>query len=133
MSAEAQFRLVEVMLDEQVSALLPNLREVTIRDLSARNYHYKNQFLSWSYQFVRDTKIDAEVERISVFLTYIEPFEGEGGLSCLVRAEVFQQAQVSRVDRKRRYVVSIEQVRSHGLESLLKDAFAQGAALLLDA
>lgn len=130
--AEMRFRDVEALLDQKLSEarLRAVLSGVAMRDLSARHYHYKNQALSWSWQFVREKAIDGEIERISIFLTYIEPRGDSDALTVLVRSEVFRQGQISRIDRKHESSVTTDHVKAVGLEPLLKDAFEQGRKLL---
>lgn len=44
--AVARFRHVERALDERLTSLREKFAHVVVRDLSARNYHYKNQGLT---------------------------------------------------------------------------------------
>lgn len=132
-AAETRFREIESLLDRQLLAL----RSATafggtlVRDLSARGYHYKNQVLAWSHQFVRDTPRDGEIERVSVFLTYIEPHREGDDLMVVVRSEIFSQGCISRIDRRREYATPMEKVRTDGFGPILETAFAQGAELLV--
>lgn len=132
--AEAQFRDVEVLLDHKLSEFRRSTASsgLTINDLSARNYHYKNQVLSWSWQFVREIPVDGEIKRISLFLTYMEPLGKSDKMTILVRSEVFQQGQISRIDRKQERCLSIEQIENAGLEPVLKNAFERGHKLLVE-
>jgi hypothetical protein len=129
---ENKFREVEGWLDAQFAALQARLdaEGIVARDCSSRHYHYKNQILTWSFSFVRDAEMNGETERVTVLLTYSEPLRDEGELTVLIRAEVFQRAQISRIDLRHEYVVELEQVRRNGLQALVMESFVQGAELL---
>jgi len=133
MSAEARFREVESLLDQKLSEVRGNLISsgVAMYDLSARTYHYKNQFLSWSWKLVRETIADGETERFSVFLTYMEPLPDRDGLDVLVRSEVFHQGQISRIDCKLEYRLPVSQVEKDGVETIIAEAFERGRSQLL--
>ena len=130
--AELRFKKIETLLDHQLAGVrsTPTLSGVEVHDWSARKYHYKNQFLTWSYQFVRDNLIDGEFERISISLTYMEPLGDDDALAVIIRSEVFQQGQISRVDRKHEYRVGMDEVEASGLEPILRNGFAHGKKLL---
>jgi hypothetical protein len=128
--AEARFREVEALLDAHLAALTNALAEVQMRDDCARTYHYKNQVLTWCYQFVRDVPADGEVERISVWLTYREPFADRDALEVLVCSEIFQQGKISRVNRRQESQWPIASVKAVGLAAIVTRSFEIGAALL---
>jgi hypothetical protein len=130
--SEARFRQVERVLDKHLSSLRSNTPDIVVRDLSARTYHYKNQVLTWSHHLVRDREDNGETKRISVLLTYSEPIAGEDDLAIRVRAEIFQQGQLSRIDRRHDYLTPIAYIEQAGLEDLARSAFEQGAELLID-
>src|SRR5258706_12576919 len=131
-AAELRFRKIETLLDHQLAVLrsTADLSGVEVHDWCARNYHYKNEVLTWSYQFVRDTLVDGEFERISVRLSYMEPLADDDTLAVFLRRELFQQGQISRIDRKHEYRVAIDQGESAGLEPILKNGFTEGPKLL---
>jgi hypothetical protein len=130
MSPEARFREVEALLDGHLAALTNAFAGVRVRDDCARTYHYKNQVLSWCYQFVRDVPADGEIERISVWLTYREPFGDRDALEVLVCSEVFQQGQISRVVRRQESQWLIASVRAVGLAAIVTRGFEIGTTLL---
>lgn len=131
-STEARFRKIESLLDQQVSNLKSGgaLAGITSRDLSARNYHYKNQVLTWSWQFVRDIALSGETNRVSICLAYDEPLGRDDALTVSIRSEIFQPGQISRINRRHEYQVAIPEIEQTSLEPLLKRAFEEGTKLL---
>lgn len=129
-AAEARFRSVEISLDTELDRAISDTPEFSVRDLSERTYHYKNQVLTWSYQIVRDAPMNGETAWISIFLTYTEPLDDNDDLTVLVRSEIFGLGQLSRVDRKLEYREAIAGIKSSSLKAILDQAFARGADLL---
>lgn len=78
---------------------------------------------------MRGREVDGETRRVSVLLTYSEPLGDQDDLSILVRAEVFQQGQVSRVDRRQEERIPIAQIEQTGIVDLVERAFEIGAKL----
>lgn len=68
---EHQFRGAEHLLDELLRREQAILiaRGIVIVDESARTYHYKNDFLSWSHRFEIRRWRGSEVEKVWVVLS----------------------------------------------------------------
>jgi hypothetical protein len=86
--AEARFREVEAILDSKLEEYRKDKASpgILFQDQSARTYHYKNQFLSWSWRFIRDTPLDGETARVSVSIYYGEPFNGKDEVDIAVNS-----------------------------------------------
>jgi hypothetical protein len=132
--AEARFRKVEAVLNKKLEDYRHDKIStgVVFRDLSAPAYHYKNQFLSWRWTFVRDTQLDGETKRLSVSIGYCEPLDGKDKVEIAVRAEVFQPGQVSRIDRKDERSLAVEQLESDSFVTFIENGFARGQTLLAE-
>jgi hypothetical protein len=131
--AEARFREVEVALNKKLEAYRNSeiSTGVIFRDTGSPTYHYKNQFLSWSWTFVRNTPLDGETKRISVSISYGEPLDGKDIIEVAVRAEVFQQGQVSRIDRMDARCFGVEQFKSVSFATIIEMEFDRGQTLLM--
>lgn len=129
--AEARFREVEAILDSKLDEYRKDKAsaDVLFQDLSARTYHYKNQFLSWSWRIIRDTPLDGETERVSVSIDYGEPRDGKDEVEIAIRAEVFQSGQISRIDRRGERNITVEQFVAAPFVTFIEDCFARGRAL----
>jgi hypothetical protein len=131
-AAETRFREVELILNKKLGDYRNDVASdgVVFRDLSAPTYHYKNQFLSWNWTFVRDTPRDGETKRVSISLGYWEPLDGKDKLNLTVRAEIFQQGQISRIARNEERSLAVEQIEPIPFAILLEDEFKRGRTLL---
>lgn len=131
---ETEFRRIESRLDEMVGRAEPDFRSanVLIQDWSARNYHYKNDHLSWSHSFLKVWDVGVERARITVCLSYTEPLNPEGPpeVELSSRAELFQQGQQSRIDKRTRSIVSLADIERQGIYSLVEAAILEGEAYL---
>ena len=132
MNAEERFRAVEQVLDRLLAEDTSALNTLTICDLSGRTYHYKNQYLSWSYQFSQDTPVDYETKRISVDMTFVEPvdLEKEDVVTVFIRSELFQQGRASRIDEKSEYLMTLLDLEHSGLAACVNVAFQKGEEIL---
>lgn len=132
--AEARFRQVELVLNQKLGCYRNDKIStgVVFRDLSASTYHYKNQFLLWSWTFVRDTPLDGETQRVSVTIDYGEPLDGIDKVDIVVRGEVFQSGQVSRIDRRGKHSLAVEQFMAAPFVTLIEDWFTRGRTLLAE-
>jgi hypothetical protein len=97
-----------------------------------RTYHYKNQFLSWDHEFIREHLHDFETYRVSVFLTYLEPtaLAADANLSVQIRAEVFRAGQISHVDGRVEYDVRLDEVQQKGMVEVMQAALSKGDQFL---
>jgi hypothetical protein len=130
--AEARFREVEVLLNKKLGEYRDGVasNDVALRDASVPTYHYKSQFLSWSWTFVRDAVVEGETRRVSVSIDYGQPIEGKDKIDIGIRAEVFQQGQVSRIDRRETRSVSVEQIQPIPFATLIEGELKRGQTLL---
>lgn len=131
---EAEFRRVESILDEIVSKAAPDFHSVNVRvqDESARNYHYKNQYLNWSHWFLKEWDVGVERARITVYLSYYEPLNPKAPpeIKLSWRAELFQQGQLSRIDKRMKSTISLAEIERQGIYNLVEAAILEGSAYL---
>ena len=97
--AEQRFHDAERLLDEALATFRASASShgIVIRDWSARSYHYKNEFLIWDVQFVRDAVQDGETQRTSLRLPFREPAAPADidEVEISLRYEEFRQGQAS--------------------------------------
>jgi hypothetical protein len=121
-----RFREAERVLDQLVRSDQPQIAaaNVIVVDESAREYHYKNQSLSWRYRFEARRTRGSEVEKVWVLgsLTEDEP----ATLILWRRAELFQPGQLSRWESTTEQRLSLEQVSPLGLASIVLAAIHAG-------
>ena len=130
---ETKFRRIESRLDELVSRAEPDFRAVNVRvgDCSARN-HYKGDYLFWSHSFLKEWDVGVERARITVRLFYNEPLNPEDPteIESSWRAELFQQGQQSRIDKRSESTISLADIERQGIYSLVEAAIREGEAYL---
>jgi hypothetical protein len=134
-AGEAEFRLVERVLDDLVAAAQEQLRAsaIQLEDRSVRTYHYKNEYLFWDHCFLAEWRVEAERARVTVRLTYGEPVRLDATppeLELSWRAELFQQGHESRIDRRGGRKLTLAQVQEQGIESLVGGAIREGSCHL---
>lgn len=129
-----EFRRIESRLDEMVGRAEPDFRSanVLVQDWSARNYNYKIDHLFWSHSFLKEWDAGVERARITVRLSYTEPLNPEGPpeVELSSRAELFQQGQQSRIDKRTKSIVSLADIERQGIYSLVEAAILEGEAYL---
>jgi len=132
--SEAEFRCVESKLDALVSDAEQALRlvEVQVEDVSRRTYHYKNEYLCWSYSFLKEWLVDVEKARVTIRITYGEPTDVRETpeVEFSWRAELFQQGQVSRIEKKGGFKRALLDVEQQGIAILVKGAISECEAYL---
>lgn len=133
-NAEVEFRHIERRLDDLVREAKAHFRsaDVLIEDRSARGYHYKNDHLFWSICFVKEWRVDIERARVTVELEYGEPLaEGDTPVIELKwRAELFQEGQDSRIDRRGQSNCSLAGLERQGIFGLVEGSIREATACL---
>ena len=133
-SAEAQFRQVEATLDDLIENATSSLRAVSVEveEHSARNYHYKNDHLFWSYSFRRDWLVDGETARVTVRLFYGEPVQLNEApeLEFTWQAELFRRGQESRVEQRFARTCSLRELEREGISNVVLNAVAEASQYL---
>ena len=134
---EQQFREIEKILDGMLRESEGQLRSsgIQIIDQSARTYHYKNDHLFWSYSFQKEWLVEVERARVTVGMSYGEPVRPNDAPEIKVswRAELYRQAQVSRIDKKGEKTHSLSRVQHEGVSFFVNAAIEEGAACLPNA
>lgn len=125
---EEQFREAERRLDELLSKGEPAItaRGVAVADWSARAYHYKNETLSWSYQFETRRTRGSEIEKVTVTLTLRE--DDTTALRVQRCAEIFQIGRPSRWISTDEELLPLEDVARRGLSAVVLEAINEGEA-----
>ena len=125
--AEKRFREAERRLDVLLRRDGPAIaaRGITVSDQSARAY-YKNDCLSWNYQFETRRVRGSEVEKVWVLVSLYE--HDPASLRLWRRAEIFQIGQVSRWESTTEEVLPLEVVAGAGLSSIVLEAISAGEA-----
>lgn len=132
-SPEDIFRQVETKLNQLLTASKEALKQqgFLLTDLSARNYHYKNPYLSWSLKLSKDLKQNSLIERTTVTLTFMEPVQAqlppatessadnEKEIQIVAQLEKFYPGQPSMFDKKIEDAVSIQHLKSNGLLAVI--------------
>jgi hypothetical protein len=129
--AEQRFHDAERLLDEALATFRASASShgIVIRDWSARSYHYKNEFLIWDVQFVRDAVQDGETQRTSLRLSFREPAAPADidEVEISLRYEEFRQGQASFINQESEWRASIEALRGVGMTEILRDGFQRAA------
>jgi len=131
-----EFRKVEARLDALVegsrAALVSHALE--LEDSSAREYHCKNQVLCWQLEVRKNWVRDIERARITISMTYQEPFsEAEAEVpevSVASRAELFQQSQLSRIDLRTKKTQPLHTIEHLGITAVIEAAISKAAESL---
>lgn len=135
--AEKQFREVEKTLDELLRNAESQLRSsgLSIKDHSARTYHYKNDHLFWCFSARKEWLVDIEKACVTARLSYGEPVRPNDAPEIKVswRAEIYRQGQESRIDKKNEKCYSLQQVQQEGISRLVMTAIAEGSQCLPNA
>jgi hypothetical protein len=131
--AEARFREAERQLDELLrrDEGLIAAHGITIADESAREYHYKNAYLSWCYRFEIRRARGSEVEKVWVLVSLNE--HDPTSLRVLSRAEIFQVGQLSRWENTTEELMPLGKSMEDGLSSMVLEAIRAGEAAVADA
>jgi hypothetical protein len=128
------FRTVERELDRLVEHAMARLlaSDVRVEDESARQYHYKNELLVWTYRFQTSWPVGSEIAQITVRLQFAEFDEPPALIKVEVRtvAEVFQVGQISRVRNADWRVVTLERLMADGVDAVVLDEIAAARKLL---
>jgi hypothetical protein len=130
---EESFRRTQRTLDELIEAATPELveRGISATDESHRNYHYKNQLLSWSYRFEsRRSYRGPEIAMVTVRVTFNEPFDPDAPQDVRMwsRSEIFQIGQGPRWEHTEDRLLPIADVLGRGIAELVCTAIAVGHA-----
>ena len=130
---EEWFRRIERTLDHLVEVATPKLNElgVAATDESARNYHYKNQFLLWSYRFEnRRSFRGPEIALVTSRVTFYEPLEADVSQEVEIwsRSEIFQVGQLSRWEHTEQHSIPIAELVRIGIAEILRTIIANGHA-----
>lgn len=132
--AEAEFRRIESMLDGLIAKAEGELRsaDVQITDHSARTYHYKNERLLWSYSFSKEWYVGVECARVTVSLTFTEPFASEkiSEIELSWHADLFRKGGGSRINKGNKSKRSVTAIEQQGISSVVADAMDEGSAYL---
>lgn len=126
--AEKRFREAEHQLDELMrrdEAVIAACG-ITIFDESARAYHYKNEYLSWSYRFEARRARGSEVEKVWVLVSLDE--HDPASLRVWRQAEIFQIGQLSRWRGTTEETLPLGEVARCGLASIVLEAIHMGKA-----
>jgi hypothetical protein len=125
---EKRFRVAEQKLDELLrrDEAVITACGITIADWSARAYHYKNETLSWSYEFETRRARGSEVEKVRVRVSLWE--HDTGVLGVLRCAEIFQIGKQSRWDSTTKEVLSLDEAVRRGLSNIVLEAISAGEA-----
>lgn len=128
---EKIFREIEQVLDRLIDDTIAQLKEqnVTITDESARTYHYKNPFLSWSYRFEsRRPYRGPEIATVTISITWDEPATVEAPREIRVWSQtVIQQiGQVPRWEHKAVQDYAVEVIVSHGITPIVWEHLRKG-------
>lgn len=132
---EATSREVEQILDRLITDTIAQLKEhnVTITDQSARTYHYKNHFLSWSYRFESQRLYRGpEIALVTVSMTWDEPAVVDASREIRVwsQAAILQIGKVSRWKHIIEQGYPIEVVISRGVTTIIWEYFRRGYAAI---
>jgi hypothetical protein len=126
--AEKQFRDAERQLDELLrrDEVVIAASGITITDESAREYHYKNEYLCWSHRFETRRARGSEVEHVWVLISLYE--HDPSSLRVLRRAEIFQIGQLSRWQDTTDERLPLGEAAQGGLSSIVFEAVRAGEA-----
>jgi hypothetical protein len=128
------FRAVERELDRLVDVAMARLlaSDVIVADESAREYHYKNELLVWTYRFQTSWPVGSERAQITVRLQFVEFDEPPALIKVKLRmvAEVFQIGQMSRVRKEDWRVVPLERLTADGIDAVVLGEIAAAQRLL---
>ena len=132
---ETAFREVEQVLDPLIIDAVEQFKEhdVTITDESARTYHYKNQFLSWSYRFESQRPYRGpEIASVTVSLTWDEPafVDVPREIRVWSQAAILQIGKVPRWEHTVEQVHPIELVVSRGITTIILEYIRNGYAAI---
>jgi hypothetical protein len=130
---EESFRRIERTLDHLIEVATPKLNElgVAATDESARNYHYKNQFLSWSYRFENRWSFRcSEIALVTSLVTFHEPGDADVTQEVEIwsRSEIFQVGQLSRWEHTEQHSIPIAELTRLGIAEIVCTVIANGRA-----
>ncbi len=122
------------MLDVLLTVAETELRGagVRVRDGSARTYHYKNSYLSWSYSFLKEWSVGSETARITISFGFSEIFDVADvpNIRVEARAELFPQGRPSRIDERSESKRTLAEIERLGIARVVLDAIRQCEWLL---
>ena len=128
--SEADFRRVEAVLDKLLNAAEHELQLMGVRiiDQSARSYHYKNDYLSWSYAFQKDLPSGVETASVTVRLTYDEPMQSgqTPHIHLSWTAEIFQTGKISRIRNQSEHLCPLSELAPEGIVMCVLKAVRDG-------
>ena len=127
--AEAAFRETERRLDELLRRDVESLRrrDISVCDDSGREYHYKNDHLSWSLRFEARRQRGSEIEKITVVLSFTE--DDAMSVRVWTRAEIFQIGQTSRWKSEEQSTMSVPHLEDAGLGATVLASIEKGQRL----
>jgi hypothetical protein len=124
--AEKRFREAELQLDELLrrDEAVIAARGITIADWSARTYHYKNDYLSWSQWFEIKRPRGSEIEKVWVTVSLEE--HDVGVVEVRRGAEIFQIGKLSRWQSATEELLPLAEMARRGLASIVLEAIHAG-------
>lgn len=128
---ENAFRRVEQILDRLLQDALIQLNDedISATDESAREFHYKNQFLTWSYRFEsRRTYRGPEIALVTLRIRFDEPLnlDETHDVKIWMRCEVFQIGQLPRWEHTDEFAMPLADIMKRGIAELVRTIVSNG-------
>lgn len=129
---EKRFREAERRLDEMLrrDEAVITARGIIISDWSGRTYHYKNEYLSWSYWFETRRARGSEIEKVWVTVSLEE--HDVGVVEVRRGAEIFQIGKLSRWQSATEELLPLAEMARLGLASIVLEAIQAGEGEVAD-
>lgn len=127
---ERSFRSHESELDSLLALAKADISSCAVEDHSNRTGF--DAYYLWEQRIIDDIAYRSEIYRVSIILSYLEPWEEdeEKRLEITTRSEVFQQGKMSRVDHRATEQRKMEEVSRVGLGGIIKEKLKEGREVI---